>query len=62
MNREPPEERRAKVSSYKWVDSNRTGGYDLYFENKGKQSIDVYVYYGSGEFDKFQLKISLEVR
>ena len=56
MNREPPEERRAKVSSYKWVDSNRTGGYDLYFENKGKQSIDVYVYYGSGEFDKFQLR------
>ena len=56
MNREPPEERRAKVSSYKWVDSNRTGGYDLFFENKGKQSIDVYVYYGSGEFDKFQLR------
>ena len=56
MNQEPPAERRAKVSSYKWVDRNSTGGYDLYFENKGKQSIDVYLYYGSGEFDKFQLR------
>ena len=56
MNQEPPAERRAKVSSYKWVDRNSTGGYDLYFENRGKQSIDVYLYYGSGEFDKFQLR------
>ena len=56
MNQEPPAERRAKVSSYKWVDRNSTGGYDLFFENKGKQSIDVYLYYGSGEFDKFQLR------
>jgi len=56
MNQEPPAERRAKVSSYKWVDSNRTGGYDLFFENRGKQSIDVYLYYGSGEFNKFQLR------
>ena len=56
MNREPPAERRAKVSSYKWVDRNSTGGYDLFFENRGKQSIDVYLYYGSGEFDKFQLR------
>ena len=56
MNQEPPAERRAKVSSYKWVDRNSTGGYDLFFENRGKQSIDVYLYYGSGEFDKFQLR------
>ena len=56
MNQEPPAERRAKVSSYKWVDSNSTGGYDLLFENRGGTPIDVYLYYGSGEFDKFQLR------
>ena len=32
------------------------GGYDLFFENKGKTPIDVYLYYGSGTFDKFQLR------
>lgn len=56
MNQEPPAERRAKVSSYKWVDRNSTGGYDLLFENRGGTPIDVYLYYGSGEFDKFQLR------
>ena len=56
MNQEPPAERRAKVSSYKWVDKNSTGGYDLLFENRGGTPIDVYLYYGSGEFDKFQLR------
>ena len=56
MNQEPPAERRAKVSSYKWVDRNGTGGYDLLFENRGGTPIDVYLYYGSGEFDKFQLR------
>ena len=34
MNQEPPKERRAKVSSYKWVDRNSTGGYDLLFEKE----------------------------
>ena len=42
MNQEPPAERRAKVSSYKWVDRNSTGGYDLLFENRGGTPIDVY--------------------
>jgi len=56
MNREPPAERRAKVSSFKWIKKNQTGGYDLLFENRGGTPIDVYLYYGSGEYDKFQLR------
>ena len=56
VNDETPAQRKANVNSFKWVNTNGVGGYDLYFENKGKTPIDVYLYYGSGTFDKFQLR------
>ena len=56
QNNETYAKRKQKVSTYKWINRNGTGGYDLYFENKGKTPIDVYLYYGSGTFDKFQLR------
>ena len=45
-----------KVKGYSWIEKNGTGGYDLLFENRGGNPIDVYLYYGSGSFDKFQLR------
>ena len=56
INEEPAAERKAKVDSFKWINNNGTGGYDLLFENRGGNPIDVYLYYGSGSFDKFQLR------
>ena len=56
VNDESPAERKVNVESYKWIDKNARGGYDLLFENRGKEPIDAYLYYGSGEYDKFQLR------
>ncbi len=56
LNEEPPAQRKAKVDTFKWINKNGTGGYDLLFENRGGNPIDVYLYYGSGFYDKFQLR------
>ena len=56
VNDETPAQRKENIDSYQWINKNSIGGYDLYFENKGKTPIDVYLYYGSGTFDKFQLR------
>ena len=57
LNEDPdPNVRKGKVDTFKWIDKNGTGGYDLLFENRGGNPIDVYLYYGSGTFDKFQLR------
>jgi len=56
VNDESPAQRKVNVESYKWVDKNARGGYDLIFENRGKEPIDAYLYFGPGEYDKFQLR------
>ncbi len=56
LNDETYVKRKQNVDTYKWINKNSMGGYDLFFENKGKTPIDVYLYYGSGTFDKFQLR------
>tara|TARA_B100000427_G_scaffold26483_1_gene19594 strand:- start:3161 stop:4726 length:1566 start_codon:yes stop_codon:yes gene_type:complete len=56
MNGETPSERKEKVKDMLWADENKKGGYDLFFENRGNTPIDAYLYYGSGDYDKFQLR------
>lgn len=56
LNAGTPKQRKDAAKPMKFLDENRQGGYDLFFENRGANPIDFYLYYGSGKFDKFQCR------
>ena len=56
LNAGTPQERKDAAKPMKFLDENRQGGYDLFFENRGANPIDFYLYYGSAKFDKFQCR------
>ena len=56
LNAGSSQDRKDAAKSIKFINKNQQGGYQLFFENRGANPIDFYLYYSSGFYDKFQCR------